>query len=699
MKPAQSLSCRRLLSGGRVLAAALVASFGLGLLPLPAAPLATLPAAQAQAKARKLALLIGIDHYGSKYQKDVAPTDQWAALDGTVNDVIALKAELEKRGFEVVTLTNDQATKPNIFKAFREHLVAKAEAGRGDVLFFHYSGHGQQIPDDNGKPDESDGYDESLVPYDNKGLSNYSQHIRDDELGVLLGEAAKKTDNIVVSLDSCHSGTATRGTTKKRGGKPMHPPAKVRGDGKDGASSMLQAGEAEGAGYVLLSAVRADQEANEDSDPATNATMGAFTYQLVQALRDAGPKSTYRDVMDRIGAQIVARVGNQNPQIEGDADKRLFSGEWAAASKYFRVRAPQEGEFAVEAGSLHGLAVGSELNVSAPGAEGAGAVRMKVTRLELGMAYLRPVDAKADVSSLQKGGQALEVLSQVEERGLKVAVAAHEDAVQPVLSQLGFVTVVTGKALSAAVPTWDLRVVDDGGQVRIERKDGSVLPIPMGKNLPMASAVPLDAELAGRVKQAVEGHFRRTRLLALQNTDAASRLDVELSVTKVDAVLETGPDGKRRPKITKTYKTLTKDGNDSLKVGEIAQLHVQNKSAKPCFFTVLEISSDGSIGVLYPFKGTSGDNKLDPGQKLSIPMPYRMTPPGGSQVFKVIATEDDIDFRALEYKVRSEKSTRGAGSPLQRLMGQAMAGKRSEPFGYEPEKLWGTDVAVVRLED
>jgi hypothetical protein len=283
--------------------------------------------------------------------------------------------------------------------------------------------------------------------------------------------------------------------------------------------------------------------------------MGAYTYLLVQALRDAGPKTTYRDLMDRIGAQIVTRVGNQNPQIEGDADKRLFSGEWAAAGKYFRVRAPQGGEVVVEAGSLHGLAVGSELAVSAPGQEGAGAVRMKVVKLELGLAWLAPVDAKADVSALAKGGQAVEVLSQVEDRGLKIAVAAHGEVVQPVLQGLGFVTVVTGRALSAALPTWDLRILDDGGQVRIERKDGSVLPIPMGKNLPMAAAVPLDDQLAGRVKQAVEGHYRRSRLLALQNTDAASRLDVELQVSHVDAVLEVGPDGKKRPKITKTHKT------------------------------------------------------------------------------------------------------------------------------------------------
>ena len=123
---------------------------------------------------------------------------------------------------------------------------------------------------------------------------------------------------------------------------------------------------------------------------------------------------------------------------------------------------------------------------------------------------------------------------------------------------------------------------------------------------------------------------------------------------------------------------------------------MQNKSDKAAFVTILELSTDGSVGVLFPFPGTSGgDNLLKPGEKRDLAVPFKMTPPGGPQIFKVIATEDDIDFRALEFQVK--RGAGGGSSPLQRMMGEVFDGKRSEPFGYAPDKLWGTDAARIEL--
>ena len=49
-------------------------------------------------------------------------------------------------------------------------------AGPGDVLVFHYSGHGSQVDDDSG--DEWECRDEILVPYDH----DWSNPLRDDDL-------------------------------------------------------------------------------------------------------------------------------------------------------------------------------------------------------------------------------------------------------------------------------------------------------------------------------------------------------------------------------------------------------------------------------------------------------------------------------------------------------------------------------------
>jgi len=681
----------------------------LGSLLLVATLLPTSPAHAADdKKPRKFALLVGIDHYGAKYTPEVAPGEQWTELDGAGNDVQALAAELVRRGFDVVVLRDDKATHKGIVDAFRAQLVDKVKPGRGDVVLFHFSGHGQQVPDDNGEPDEADGYDETIVPFDNLGIKNYSKHIRDDEIGVMLAAVKQKTDNVVVFLDSCHSGTATRGTSKKRGHAPAHEPAKRRGANVDGpgALGIVANGEAAGAGYVFFAAVRADQEANEAVDPKTRAPMGAFTFLLVKALQESGPKTTYQQLLDRIGVQIVGITSNQNPSVEGDAHKVLFSGEWTAASKYFRVRpADKDGSVPIEAGSLHGLGVGSILAIYPPGAteDSKPLGTIKVDRVELGLAYGRPTpnSPNFDVFAMSSGAQAVEVYSQHSPARLKVAIKDHGDVLGPAFKRLRFVEIVSAKETSGA-PAWDLRVVSHKGLAQIQRADGSPVPIPRGKDQRMDDGIaPADPAFADRISMAVEAQFRRAKVAMLDNGDSGSKMDVTLGVKRVKAVLEAGPDGRRRPKITAVLGDVKKDGSDKVKAGEILQFTVKNSSEKVAFYTILELSTDGSVGVLFPMQGMAGgDNRLEPGKSRVIEVPFRMTPPGGTQVFKLIATEDDIDFRGLEYQVkRGEKrgATRGASSPLARMMGEVMDVKRSEPFGYAPEKLWGTDAARIEI--
>ena len=101
----------------------------------------------------KRALLVGIN----KYQ--IAGAD----LRGCVNDVKDVSAALvEFGGFkksDITVLTDGAATK----KAMQAGIKALVrDSKKGDVALLHYSGHGSNVPDDNG--DESDGRDEILCP-------------------------------------------------------------------------------------------------------------------------------------------------------------------------------------------------------------------------------------------------------------------------------------------------------------------------------------------------------------------------------------------------------------------------------------------------------------------------------------------------------------------------------------------------------
>lgn len=90
-------------------------------------------------QAANRALLVGIGKY------DRMKTG-WNMIHGD-NDVALLKPLLQKQGFrDIATLTNEQATKAGIVSALK---TLAERCKEGDKVYFHFSGHGQPIRDDN----------------------------------------------------------------------------------------------------------------------------------------------------------------------------------------------------------------------------------------------------------------------------------------------------------------------------------------------------------------------------------------------------------------------------------------------------------------------------------------------------------------------------------------------------------------------
>ena len=160
------------------------------------------------------AIVIGISKY---------PTQSgWRAISGA-KDIGLVVPMLQRNGFplqNIITLPNEQATKQNIKKAVYG-LCEKLE--KGDVVYFHFSGHGQLITDLNGDEIDKDGnpkgWDSSLIPYDAQYRYNPNgykgeNHIVDDELNGWLHcikNAVGSSGKLLVVLDACHSGGSSRG--------------------------------------------------------------------------------------------------------------------------------------------------------------------------------------------------------------------------------------------------------------------------------------------------------------------------------------------------------------------------------------------------------------------------------------------------------------------------------------------------------
>jgi hypothetical protein len=152
----------------------------------------------------KRALVIGLGEQEDK---------NWGKINGD-KDISYVEAMLLGVGYkEITTLVNKQATKVRIVNEFQK-LASRCRVG--DIVYIHFSGHGQQVTDVDG--DEEDGLDEAWIPYDaylKYGENDRGEkHLIDDEINVLLTDIRKKIGEegaMLVVVDACHSGDSSRG--------------------------------------------------------------------------------------------------------------------------------------------------------------------------------------------------------------------------------------------------------------------------------------------------------------------------------------------------------------------------------------------------------------------------------------------------------------------------------------------------------
>ena len=181
----------------------------------------------AQGTPRKLAMLVGINEYP-------APVP---SLQGCLTDV-ELQYELlvHRFGFDPndIVIVSDNAktndlkpTRANILRVFQDHLIQQAKPG--DVVVFHYSGHGSLVKDPNplNTPEcrqaKNCDLNGTIVPNDPlPAPGTGSQFMVPDIMGrsLFLLMKAINTENLTVVLDSCYSGASTRGNAVVRSAVP-----------------------------------------------------------------------------------------------------------------------------------------------------------------------------------------------------------------------------------------------------------------------------------------------------------------------------------------------------------------------------------------------------------------------------------------------------------------------------------------------
>jgi hypothetical protein len=265
----------------------------------------------------KRAVLIGIN----KYQVPGAD------LRGCVNDVKNLQMVLIQyygfAGKDIKVLTDLKATKKAMQAAIQK-LIAGSK--KGDVLLLHYSGHGSNVPDDNG--DEADKREEILCPTD----LDWKDPFRDDWLRKTF-DKLKAGVSLTVIMDCCHSGTNTRAI------QPPDAPIKerylpspwdlvatesgrklrgaVRGELRSSARAKRKKSDVVHADICEL-LITGCRDTQTSADAFIKGTYnGALTYYLVESIREANGKLSYRELHKRTLAKLKGEY-DQVPQLEGN---------------------------------------------------------------------------------------------------------------------------------------------------------------------------------------------------------------------------------------------------------------------------------------------------------------------------------------------------------------------------------------------
>ena len=251
----------------------------------------------------------------------------WGKINGD-KDVPYVEEMLVNAKFKagnVKKLVNQQAMKAAIVSAFKS---LASQSKRGDMVYVHFSGHGQQMKDVHN--DEKDGLDECWIPYDayrkpcekDKG----EKHLTDDEVNYYLNAIRDKigdSGKMLVVIDACHSGDATRGDEDEvvRGVEDIFEAIKtfIWGASTDkGKTDVNPNAQVNKERWITISACKSDQVNIEMKSPA----VGKLTYAIYNKVKESTGNDN-DDFFRRIRMFVNSNTGSrpQYPVMTGETDR------------------------------------------------------------------------------------------------------------------------------------------------------------------------------------------------------------------------------------------------------------------------------------------------------------------------------------------------------------------------------------------
>jgi len=618
---------------------------------------------------------------------DYPESGGWDKLSSS-NDIIHISKSLQWIGFEKGNITNvvdKQVSIQGIKDAFAN---LNSRIKKGDIVFIHFSGHGLQVQAD--RANRIDGYDECLVPYDavspekiNDSDSVLLKKEMDKYLrGHMLGDLLKQirstlgtTGDLIVTLDFCYSGGATRGANKVRGGKAplvyknFNPSLPKSSDSSQLFKQSLSIQQDQGLSpYNVISATRPEELDTETNDENGKA-IGPLSYALYQSFKQLKPNITYLSFFARIQSMMNMMAQEQHPVLEGNAEKRiLFGGKFIQQAPFFEINEIiSKNKITVKAGTIVGLGVGAKIIVHTAGTNNPNAKNpiangtviasdnyMATVQLDKPVTIKQPFDAWVFLTESK--------------------FTINPVALQIVTNQNGFST-SEAKKIESLLESFSSVTLHANPDLLLKKgaANDSLIVVSNGY---LFSEVPSAVNNIDALKTKLKQYVQHQFILGLE----AKTSDISMEVKLVPVV-----NGKADTTLLESKKV---NGIYEFSEGDVITLSIKNTGKKLAYVSVVDLQPDGIINAILPNNNENfnlpDSLKFRPNDPTYVfdPNAFKVTlyKPFGTEVFKIFVSEKKINLKDIA--TTQGTPTRGDLSVIETLLKDSYQGAHAR--GNEP---------------
>ncbi|MGB5589562.1 MAG: hypothetical protein WBN31_01375, partial [Gammaproteobacteria bacterium] len=381
------------------------------------------------------------------------------------------------------------------------------------------------------------------------------------------------------------------GATERTGPPDDREPEDLLADGaehpprKKGKGGWL----ADSENYVVISGCEDHERSKEANfgDAETPGRHGALTYNLVKALMDARPGSTYRDVYEVASTNVTARFKTQHPQIHGALDREIFGVAEIEPLRSIPVKEIDGGRVTLAGGAAHGLRPGSVWEVYPQGtkqtqdADALGSIEIEEVGALTSSAVIR--DAHADITP---GARCTQKIPAAPGNRLVVDLTDVPDADADQLSvrieQSGLLSVATAESDA------DIKVYVIAPREQASAND----PVPGVDTIESRSwaLVDLDGDLAMPLHAVDEAGVID---ILIHNLETAARYQNMLQLSNPMSKLDVEFNIYHR---TASFELVTANGGHyEIQEGDCVAFELVNRGASPAWFTLMYFDVDGTV--------------------------------------------------------------------------------------------------------